>query len=38
MMKQFMNQMGGEEQCKQMKQNFCQTMKNGTEEQKQEQW
>lgn len=38
MMKQFMNKMGGEGTCKAMKQDFCQTMKHGTEEQKQEQF
>ena len=31
MMKNFMEKMGGEEQCKQMKTEFCETMKNGDE-------
>ena len=38
MMKNFMEKMGGEEQCKNMKQEFCNTMKNGSEAEKKEQW
>jgi ATP-dependent helicase/DNAse subunit B len=38
MMKNFMEKMGGEEQCKSMKQDFCNTMKHGSEVEKKEQW
>lgn len=38
MMKGFMAKMGGEENCKRMKQDFCQAMSAGTEEEKAEQW
>jgi len=38
MMKNFMEKMGGEEQCKSMKQEFCHTMKHGSEAEKKEQW
>jgi len=31
MMKNFMEKMGGEQQCKKMKEQFCTTMKEGTE-------
>jgi hypothetical protein len=37
MMKNFMNKMGGEQNCKQMKHEFVNTMQNGTEEQKKQQ-
>jgi len=38
MVRGFMEKMGGEDECRQMKQEFMTTMKEGTEEQKQEQW
>ena len=38
MMRNFMDKMGGEEKCKEMKQEFCHTMKNGSEAEKKEQW
>jgi len=34
----FMEKMGGKEACMQMKHDWCKTMKDGTEEEKQEQW
>jgi len=34
----FMEKMGGKDACMQMKQDWCKTMQEGTEEQKQEQW
>ena len=38
MMKKFMDKMGGEGKCKEMKNEFANTMKEGTEEQKKEQF
>ena len=38
MTKNFMEKMGGEEQCKSMKQEFFHTMKHGSEAAKKEQW
>lgn len=38
MVKGFMGKMGGEENCKRMKQDFCGAMAAGTEEEKAEQW
>ena len=38
MMKKFMEKCGGETKCKEMKNNFCNTMKNGTEEEKKQQF
>merc|ERR1712014_263646 len=38
MMRNFMEKMGGEEKCKEMKHEFCNTMKNGTEAEKKQQW
>jgi len=38
MMKGFMEKMGGEDNCKKMKNEFCEAMKAGDEEQKQAQW
>jgi len=34
----FMEKMGGKDACHQMKQDWCKTMQEGTEEQKQEEW
>jgi len=38
MMKKFMDKCGGENKCKEMKKNFCNTMKNGSEEEKKQQF
>jgi len=38
MMKGFMEKMGGKDECMKMKEEWCKTMKEGTDEQKAEQW
>lgn len=38
MVKGFMSKMGGDDECKQMKKDFVNTMKDGTDEEKQAQW